>query len=286
MIDPGTLSVLKVYRTPRKFAFVPVHWSFDPEKTPEWAEREFAKYSRAEDYAREQELDFSVHLGALAYPAFRLETHVFPDDQIPYEPRLPLDLWCDFNASPQAWGVSQVVGGWINVIDEIFRDPSTVEGGVDQFREMYPDHRAEVRVFGDASVKTFYDTMRLSFRGYSSPVVFKVPIKNPRVLDRLNSVDAKLRAKDGRPGVRIRRRCVNLIQDFQECVLRPDQKDLLKVTDARDPFQKRTHMSDAFGYMVHREWPILTEAVKLMSKRREARPVGKPIGEIHYKGRR
>src|SRR5689334_17529817 len=92
-LDPSTLEVLKVYRTPRGFAFCPVHVTHDPEKAaPEWLAAAYAKYRRVEDAERELGINFSIHLGALAYPGFSESVHVFPDAELQYHERVPLDL--------------------------------------------------------------------------------------------------------------------------------------------------------------------------------------------------
>lgn len=281
-VNQETLEVLKVFRSPRGFAFVPVHHSADPDKGPEWAEAERAKYARDADYDREIDIDFGVHLGAKVYAHFRRAVHVV--DEIEYQERLPLVLFCDFNASPQAWGVGQVVAGWVHVLDEIFRDPSTIEAGVDEFRNTFPAHKSGVTVYGDASVKSFYDTMKLHFRGYSSVVNFKIPEKNGLVKARCDAVGLRLSPGDGYPGVRIAKKCVNLIQDFEEVVWRPNGKDILKVSDPNDPYSKRTHISDAFGYWIVREWPSGLELGRRVD-RHPRKPIvaGKLLGDLSYK---
>lgn len=276
---------LRWIKSPRGALIIPIHWSLDEEKnTPEWEATERAKYSRQEDYARELEIDFGMHLGALAYPHFKRAVHVV--DSLPYFDRMPLVLFCDFNQSPLGWGVGQIIAGWVNVLSEIFREPSTIEAAVTEFRDIYPAHKGELWVYGDATTKSFYDTMRLAFRGYSAPLSFRVPPKNPRVKDRVNAVDNKLWAQDGKPGVRVAAGCVNLIQDFEEVMWRPNEKDLLKVTDQKDPYYKRTHISDAFGYWMVHEFPlVLEEEAGFKPAPRVPMKPGKLLGDIYYKGK-
>lgn len=280
--------MLKTFPSPRGFVVVPIHWSLDEAKlSPEWETHERAKYAREEDWQREMELDFGVHLGAPAYPKFKYAIHVFEDAEVPYLDRMPLDLCCDFNQSPMAWTVSQVVAGWENVLDEIFREPSTIEDAVAEFRNLYPTHRGALRIYGDATTRSFYDTMRIALRGYTAPLEMRVPKGNPKVKDRVNAVNTKLAAADGVPGVRIRKRCVNLIQDLQEVMWRPNERDLLKVTDQKDPMYKRTHSSDGWGYKLVREFPLVTQAAQHAART----PTRKPIdfshirGDIYYKNK-
>lgn len=274
------MNTIKVYPSPRGFAVVPIHYSMDALKDLDWETSERAKYVRDEDWAREMELDFGVHLGAPAYPHFKRAVHVH--DELPYFDRLPLMLFCDFNQSPLAWGIAQIVGGVGHVLDEIFREPSTIEDAVAEFRNLYPTHRGELWIYGDATTRGFYDTIRLGLRGYSAPVSLRVPPANPRVKERVNAVNVKLKASDGAPGLKIAARCVNLIQDLEEVMWRPNEKDLLKVNDQKDPYYKRTHISDAMGYWVAREWPVV-EAITRNAPKRKPIQAGKVLGDLHYK---
>jgi len=279
------LMVLRRYPSPRGFTVIPIHWSMDEAKAsdPQWEINERKKYGREEDWARELEIDFGSHLGALAYPHFKRAVHVVDDLQ--YFDRMPLVLFCDFNQSPLGWGVGQIIAGWVNVLDEIFREPSTIEGAVGQFREMYPAHKGELQIFGDATTKSFYDTMRLALRGYSAPVRMRVPQGNPRVKDRVNAVDTKLWAQDGKPGIRVAKRCKELIEDFEGVMWRPNEKDLLKSTDQRDPYSRRTHISDAMGYWIAQEFPVSAEKPAGLKPvpRAPLRP-GKVLGDVVYRG--
>jgi len=173
----------------------------------------------------------------------------------------------------------------VNVLDEIFREPSTIEGAVGQFREMYPAHRGELQVYGDATTKSFYDTIRLALRGYTAPVRLRVPLANPHVKDRINAVDTKLWAQDGKPGIRISSRCPELIADFEEVMWRPNEKDLLKSTKPNDPYARRTHISDAFGYWIAQEFPVMAEKPAGMKpKPRAPMQPTKVLGDVVYRG--
>ena len=182
------------------------------------------------------------------------------------------------------WGVAQVIAGVPQVIDEIFREPSTIEAAVDEFRNNYPTHRGELWIYGDATTKSFYDTIRLAFRGYSAPITMKVPPGNPRVKERVNAVNVRLKGLDGVPGIKIAAKCKELIQDLEEVMWRPNEKDLLKVTDQKDPYYRRTHISDGMGYWITREWPVLSEVAKMNIKKREPLKFGKMLGDLSYRG--
>lgn len=276
------MQVLKSYPSPRGWAVIPVHYSHDPDKDAAWADAARKKFDTDDKWATEMEIDFQVHVGALAYPNFKRAIHVF--DELPYYDRLPLTLFCDFNQSPLAWGIGQVVQGVPCVLDEIFREPSTIEAAVEEFRNSYPAHKGELLIYGDATTKSFYDTMKLALRGYSAPLSLRVSAANPKVKDRVNAVNVRLKGVDGNPGVKIAARCKQLIQDLEEVMWRPNEKDLLKVTDQKDPYYKRTHISDAMGYWVAREWPVISESAKLTNVKRAPMPQGKVLGDLYFKG--
>lgn len=283
------LKVLRLYPTPSGFVFVPIHFSHDPDKGAEWEMRERAKYPTPEDFAREQGIDFGVHAGAPAYPRFVERKHLIRG--LPYISTLPICLCVDFNVSPMVWEVAQIVQGWVHFIDEIKLDPATIDACVQIFRNKYAQHRAEVWVYGDATgsgrdvqtAKSNFDLMRLSFRGWQIEPSYRVPAANPFEADRLAAFNTKLGAPDGMPGIRIDPdRCPELVQDLREVILRDDGKKILKIYDPKNPYSKRTHASDAAGYLVFREWPVMTSG--LVRTRREAEPLkpGRLMGSIDW----
>jgi hypothetical protein len=116
--------------------------------------------------------------------------------------------------------------------------------------------------------------------GYPTPVVLKVPADNPHVGDRVNTVNFKLKGADGAPGVRIHPRCVELIRDFQEVRMRPDGKQIEKVMKLDDPYHLRTHISDAVGYLIWREWPVTGPTAPTKAKPRPPLQYTKVLGAI------
>jgi hypothetical protein len=162
---------------------------------------------------------------------------------------------------------------------------------VEEFRNAYPAHPAGICVYGDATgnartgqtAQSDYDLLRIALRGYPTPISWKVPADNPDEKDRRNAFNAKLKPPDGMPGMRISPKCKELIEDLQAVVLRPDQKKILKVYDGKDPYARRTHASDAAGYLVSREWPLVQVASSAL--RKPSAPAMKPgrlLGDIAY----
>jgi hypothetical protein len=192
--------------------------------------------------------------------------HAFAEESIrrvDYAPELPL-LWAlDFNVDPMSAVLAQDAGGELRVIDEIsLRDSNTLEAC-----EAFAQRTAGlprplvVKLYGDAAggarrttaAKSDYELIREFFR--SRPeyrVDFNVPRANPAVRDRVNAVNAMLMSADGRRRLFVDPKCRELIADLRQVSWKEGAAvDLDKRTDPR-----RTHMSDALGYLVHREYPV------------------------------
>jgi hypothetical protein len=260
------MTVLRALEAENGCLVVPVHWSHDPAKDAEWAATERLKLTRAgwteADWNREMELDFGALSGAVAYPAFNEGIHVV--DDLVFHPDRPLCWAWDFNVSPMTSTVSQINGGVLDIHYEIVKDnPGTVEAVCNEFRNLFPNHKAEVRVYGDASgnnrgqtARSSYDLIRIAMGGYPARLVFNVPSKNPHPRERVDAVNFKLKPADGVPGVRVHARNRELIRDFKEVRMKPDGKDIEKTYKLDDPYAKRTHLSDGLGYLVWREFPV------------------------------
>ena len=77
---------------------------------------------------------------------------------------------------------------------------------------------------------------------------FEIPKANPVVRDRVTLMNAKLKSAGGERLLVVHPRCAELIRDFEQVTY----KEGSGVVDKdRDP--KRTHLSDALGYLVWQE---------------------------------
>jgi len=230
------------------------------------------------------EMDFTSISGA---PAYRYSPVNFLRG-LEYSVALPLCIGMDFNVEPCIWEVCQIIRGLICFIDEIRISPATIEEMVREFRNKYPGHQGELWIYGDATGtgrspqtgKSCYDLVPLYFRGYSAPLVWKVPINNPVQIDRVNAFNLKMRGVEGQVGVLIDPdRCPELTQDIKEVMIKDGQ--IVKIKDRDHPYFQRTHASDAAGYIVAREWPVFNEVMK--ANRMKPRPplkYGRVLGAL------
>lgn len=285
--DPMPMKPVRTMQSPRRFAIAPVHYSHDTTKDETWKQRERQKYQRDEDWDREMEMDFRAVAGVRAYPRYFADLHL--DDRLVLIPFLPVCLALDFNVEPMVWEIAQVIKGSVYFVDEIRMAPADIPSVVNEFRNRYPAHKAEIWVYGDATghsrtsqtAQSDYDLVRLAFRGYPSPLVMKVPPSNPPVKDRLASVNYKLRSADGLVGIKINPvKCPELVKDMVEVVLRPDGRDVHQTWNRTDPYHERTHASSAAGYLIHREFPTLSEVYRHHERPRQPRKYGQLLGKI------
>jgi hypothetical protein len=193
-----------------------------------------------------------------------------------YRADRPLCLMCDFNYLIKPWGVGQIVDGQPMIFDEVVVRMGTVDDAVQEFRNKYPDHGAELQIFGDASgrshnpqtVRTDYSVMMEGFRGYAAPIRLMVPAKNPPVKDRINNTNRILRGEDGIGPLKIDADCEFFIEDFMQTQWHPNGRDIMKVTDPEDPESERSHATDGAGYWLYRLFPFVRPMIHLAAQKK------------------
>jgi hypothetical protein len=222
------------------------------DKVPDFYER--LKSSYDEQFYRQEVLGEYLNTDSgLVYHAFSQDTHV-GDARLDHHTPL---LWAlDFNVNPMCSIVAQIQGDRVVVLDEIVLNRASTYDACQEFWNRFRQHSGGVIVYGDASgasLKTSgttdYQMIREFFaRTPFRSVDYRVPKANPAVRDRVLMVNAKLRSADGDVNMRIAPRCRELIKDLEEVTYRHGSNLIDK---DRDP--KRTHLSDALGYLV---WQI------------------------------
>ena len=160
-------------------------------------------------------------------------------------------LWAlDFNVDPMCSVVAQVGGEGVVVLDEIVLSRATTQQACEEFQNRFPEHSAGLKVYADASGAHMQTTgmsdlavLKKFFRSGEYGVVdFKVPRSNPAVRDRVMVVNVAFQQ------MTIDSRCKELIKDLEQVAY----KENTQVIDKdRDP--RRTHLSDALGYLVWQE---------------------------------
>ena len=82
-------------------------------------------------------------------------------------------------------------------------------------------------------------------QGLHGEVRFRIPKSNPAVRERVMLMNAKLESANGERSLRVHPQCKGLIKDFEQVTYKENS---LIVDKDRDP--KRTHLSDALGYLI------------------------------------
>ena len=216
------------------------------ERVPDYYERLKSSYDAR--FYQQEVLGQYLHLHAgRVYYAFEREKNVA---EVKVDQKRAL-LWAlDFNVDPMCSVVAQIEGDGVLVLDEIVLSRATTQQACEEFQNRFPEHGAGLKVYADASGAHMQTTgtsdlgvLKKFFRSGEYGVVdFRVPRSNPAVRDRLMVVNVAFER------MKIDARCKELIKDLEQVAY----KENTQVIDKdRDP--KRTHLSDALGYLVWQE---------------------------------
>lgn len=199
--------------------------------------------------------------GSRAYGSFERRLHVQPQPEISLF--RPLIWTWDFNVEPMVSLIGQEDGFVYRVHKEFVLDEGSIPEMCDLFSETFPHHNAEIWLYGDASAnkrtgqtgKSDYYIVMQEMRQHRVPVRLEIPPENPKVADRVNSVNRLCKDENGQVRLQIDPSCTELILDL-EGVLRDNKGGIRKVTNRKDPYFRRTHTSDALGYWLAKEEPV------------------------------
>jgi Terminase large subunit, T4likevirus-type, N-terminal/Terminase RNaseH-like domain len=166
-------------------------------------------------------------------------------------------LWAlDFNVDPMSSVVAQMDGGEVRVLDEIVLNRASTYDACTEFGNRFAEHAGGLVIYADASGArrqtsgtTDVEILKkfVSERAYGD-VRFRIPKANPAVRDRVTLMNSKLESAAGERKLLVHPRCKELIKDFEQVMYKENSQVIDK---DRDP--KRTHLSDALGYLAWQE---------------------------------
>jgi len=223
------------------------------ERIPDFYTRLRSSYD-AKFYAQEVLGEYVESCGDRVYANFRRHVNV---REAEVELRNPLCWALDFNVDPMCSVVAQIRDGKVWVLDEIVLNRATTEQACEEFHRRHPRHDAGVVIYGDASGYRMQTTGESDYRvvkrqllraGYPR-VEFQAMRRNPAVKDRVNLMNAMLEDASGGVRLFVHPKCRELIKDFEEVLY----KDGSRIVD-KERDERRTHLSDALGYLVWREF--------------------------------
>jgi hypothetical protein len=166
-------------------------------------------------------------------------------------------LWAlDFNVDPMCSVVAQVEQGQVAVLDEIVLSRASTYDACEEFTRRFPEHTGGLVVYADATGARLQTTgtsdlailKKVLGDGPYGEVRFRIPKSNPAVRERVMLMNAKLESANGERSLRVHPQCKGLIKDFEQVTYKENS---MIVDKDRDP--KRTHLSDALGYLVWQE---------------------------------
>lgn len=226
--------------------------SYDNTELPEMT-RAFLENKEGDSYDREV-LGLWVPRGSnRCYTEFDPSGHV--SDRFDFDPKFPIYLGCDFNRSPLAWEMVQIVGDNMFVFDELFIEveATTLRACVavrDRYPKSkiyaYPDYSAGNRSTREVlGIESDIDIMEKEGIGIIAP--FK---KNPAQADRIEAVQKRLRERK----LIVHSRCSKLRHSLLSTMYKPNTREIAK---AKKPKVIAEHPSDALGYLVigHDHYP-------------------------------
>lgn len=199
--------------------------SYDPKLVKQYIEGQFVNVAQGQVY----------------YMFDRILNHT--DNE--YNPNLPIDLCMDFNINPMVWEVCQDINGKSYYVDEILkRNTNTVEMAqavADKYGRftryiVYGDYSGNGR--DTRSMTTDYEIIRQILPNIEMRVTV-----NPPVIDRINTVNARLCNANGDRRMFVNtKNCPHLTRDLEQVVHVEGKRDIDKST------LDKTHSSDAIGY--------------------------------------
>jgi len=215
-------------------------------------------------YRQEFQASFENLAGGLVYYAFDRNQNV---ESKQFNPRLPLFWSLDFNVNPMCSVIGQREGDCVYVLDELTLPDSNTWAACEAFLDRIgrwsslSPYTTRIQVYGDATgegrhsaaSRTDWQMVRDFFKRLPYSVHFEVPSSNPGVKDRINCVNAMLQNQAGDRRLFIDPGCKQLILDFERVHWKVDLNgNSLTDIDKSDP--ARSHLSDALGYMIAREF--------------------------------
>jgi hypothetical protein len=228
----------------------------------------------ANTYHQEFEAQFTAVGQYRAYLSFTREANV---RDVHFEPSRPLIWSLDFNIDPLCMLLMQRIDDNVYVLEELAvrSNTTTTEAACQAFVQRAAPYMKivsrtfgvlEVHVYGDASghqrrtsaTSTDWNIIRQYFALMHKgeiQISCRQPESNPKVRDRINCVNSRLRNAFGEPQLFISPGAKELIRDLEEVCYTVDSTGS-PTNDLNKSDRHRTHLSDALGYYLSKAFPL------------------------------
>lgn len=217
----------------------------------------------ARTFQQECEAAF-VNFQGLAYYAWSDANRQY---ELPYYTDAPLILMFDFNKAPGVAAAAQEFEAGFGgpqftgiIAPEIYvKEKSNTPLICEKILQAFGTHKGLVKCYGDASggagvtssvAGSDWDLVRAALKPtFGDRLTINVPSSNPRQRARVNSVNSRLCNSAAEIRMRIDKRNIEIIKDFEGTQADPsgniDKKDI-----------RFSHFTDAIGYYVHQKFPL------------------------------
>ena len=196
-------------------------------------------------------------LAGRVYQAFERSVHVRAD--ILDVPTLPLLVGLDFNVNPMSAVLCVKAGGQLHAFGEIEIPNGNTELMVAEIRRRYPTRL--INVYPDPSGNARKTSAPVGQTDFSLLRAARMnviaPPAHPPVVDRINEVNAMFRNAAGEVRAFVHPACKMLIKGMEGMTWKEG-------TSAPDKSLGLDHMTDAYGYLVHSEFPLIKPLVAVI----------------------
>lgn len=185
------------------------------------------------------------------YSNFDRSSHV-SEDIASAEDVAELYIGLDFNVTPMSCSIGAKVADQLHLFDEILIENSNTTEMTAEIRRRYPGHK--IRVYPDPAGRARKTSAAGGVTDFTilEQAGFTViaPRKHPAVADRINDVQAMLKNANGDMRLFVHPRCRETIKALDGMTYKKD-------TSQPDKTLGLDHITDALGYLVHSEFPII-----------------------------
>jgi len=203
-------------------------------------------------FRQEYEASFETATNKI-YHSFDRNIHV---KECKYSEVLPLSIAFDFNVNPMHAAIIQEYKDISYQIDEIVIPTSNTHEVCQELLRRYKSHEAGITIYGDASGRarttkshqTDYQIIQDDLQQMNNYGI-RVPLANPAVRDRINSVNARLKNAKGDVNYYVNPSCRVTIKSFERTQYKEGTSDIDKTQDIE-------HITDAIGYYINIKYPI------------------------------
>jgi hypothetical protein len=207
-------------------------------------------------FRQEYEGSFESFLG-IAYYTFS-EHNI--DNQLARNERYPVCVGMDFNVNPMTAVLTNVIGDSVLQFGEIYLNDSNTFEMCDELMK-YVNDPSQIIVFPDStggsdqSNATKTDLEILEQAGFEiSPLITK---SNPFITDRVNSMNSLIKDRGKKTRYKINaENCPKTINDFNKRERTDDGR-----LDKKQEKMGIGHITDALGYLVYANFPVLTNEI-------------------------